>query len=179
MKPAAKKADPTPAAPARAVPGAGKPERAAGGERGRGGRYPSRGAPRNVYRNEGDRNTGPTSTEGVAEGMETPGGFDGERVRKLSLIYDSISEAELQPHQRKAITSEMPIPRDQGETDPSRTLQPVDTLRPAAEGARRIRLLRVVRGGNSRGGAEDCRTARRRWTMDGVRMRVRLSLLVS
>jgi len=80
VKPAAKKADPAPA-PARAVPGAGKPERNAGAERGaRGGRYPSRGAPRNVYRNEGDRNTGPTSTEGVAEGMETPGGFDGERV---------------------------------------------------------------------------------------------------
>ena len=60
---------------------------------GRGGRYPSRGGPRNVYRDgggggggggraeeRGPRNTGPVPETGNLEGMENPGGFDGERV---------------------------------------------------------------------------------------------------
>lgn len=73
---AAKKADAP--APARDVPGAAaKPAANAN----RGGRYPNRGGPRNVYRGDGgERNSGPTATEGVAEGAEHPGGFDGERV---------------------------------------------------------------------------------------------------
>jgi len=90
-KVAAKKAD-APVAPARAVPGAAKPAAAGGDRGGRGGRGGPRGAPRNNYRNEGDRNTGPTSSEGVAEGMETPGGFDGERVapsRKGNHVRDA------------------------------------------------------------------------------------------
>ncbi|RSH93010.1 hypothetical protein EHS25_008458 [Saitozyma podzolica] len=73
---APKKTEAAPAA--RAVPGsAPKPAAAAPA---RGGRYPSRGAPRNVYREGEPRNAGPTSAEGVTEGFETPGGFDGERV---------------------------------------------------------------------------------------------------
>lgn len=88
---------PTPAAPAvqRNVPGAGGNNATRGGDRGgqRGGRYPSRGGggDRGGRPNNGGernyngqerppRNTGPTADEGVAEGMETPGGFDGERV---------------------------------------------------------------------------------------------------
>lgn len=63
----------------RNVPGA------AGGNRGgnRGGRYPSRGGPRNVARggeDKGPRNTGPDAATGTPEGLEGPGGFDGERV---------------------------------------------------------------------------------------------------
>ncbi|ORX37374.1 hypothetical protein BD324DRAFT_608653 [Kockovaella imperatae] len=69
----------TPAAPAaqtqRNVPGSAP----RGGQRG--GRYPSRGGPRNVYREDnGPRNTGPDPATGTTEGLEGPGGFDGERV---------------------------------------------------------------------------------------------------
>ena len=82
----APKSEPTPTAQ-RNVPGAGR-----GGDGGsggsnkpaRGGRYPSRGGPRNVYRDDGDdggpRNTGPVPETGNIEGTEQPGGFDGERV---------------------------------------------------------------------------------------------------
>jgi plasminogen activator inhibitor 1 RNA-binding protein len=61
----------------RNIPGSGR-----GGNRGRG-NYPSRGGPRNTYREGGQGRNGPTAEEGVAEGMETPGGFDGERVREF------------------------------------------------------------------------------------------------
>ncbi|WWD17663.1 hypothetical protein CI109_102104 [Kwoniella shandongensis] len=70
----------TPAAPARNVPGAAPRGGAARGGA-RGGSYPSRGAPRNVYRDGNElRNSGPVSGDGNAEGTETPGGFDGERL---------------------------------------------------------------------------------------------------
>lgn len=77
---------PEPPVPARNVPGSGGPGAGAGAPNkpARGGRYPSRGAPRNVYRGDGEergpRNTGPVPESGDAEGMESPGGFDGERV---------------------------------------------------------------------------------------------------
>ncbi|KAK6905922.1 hypothetical protein L486_08203 [Kwoniella mangroviensis CBS 10435] len=76
--PAPAKKDATPAAPQRTVPGS-QPRGGQGqGARGRGS-YPSRGGPRNTYQGE-PRNTGPVSSEGNAEGTETAGGFDGERV---------------------------------------------------------------------------------------------------
>ncbi|WVQ97639.1 hypothetical protein IAU59_004753 [Kwoniella sp. CBS 9459] len=65
------------AQPQRSVPGS-QPRGGAGG-RGRGS-YPSRGGPRNVFREGEPRNSGPVSAEGNAEGTETAGGFDGERV---------------------------------------------------------------------------------------------------
>lgn len=61
----------------RNVPGA------AGAGAARGGRYPSRGGPRNVYRgaeDKGPRNTGPDPASGTTEGLEGAGGFEKERV---------------------------------------------------------------------------------------------------
>lgn len=64
-------------APQKAIPGSAP----RGGAASRGARYPSRGGPRNILRDSNEqRNAGPTSGEGVTEGFETPGGFDGERV---------------------------------------------------------------------------------------------------
>jgi len=74
-------------APARTVPGATQaPRGGAGGRGGRGrGDYPARGG-RSVT-NDQPRNTGPTSGDGVAEGFETPGGFDGERVAQSKRFH--------------------------------------------------------------------------------------------
>ncbi|ORY29352.1 hypothetical protein BCR39DRAFT_532456 [Naematelia encephala] len=68
-------------APQRNVPGAApKNDKPAGNGSGRGRNAP-RGGARGGYRGEGQpRNTGPTADEGVTEGAETAGGFDGERI---------------------------------------------------------------------------------------------------
>ena len=53
----------------------------------RGGRYPSRGGPRNVSRDDnGPRNTGPDPASGTMEGFEGAGGFEGERVGVSSFL---------------------------------------------------------------------------------------------
>lgn len=191
------------AAPARNVPGAGtKPsgeqgqgQRGAGGERGRGGRYPGRGGPRNVYRGDGSgggggddapqRNTGPTSSEGVAQGFETPGGFDGERVGKSQgmprgcLVYFATSSTCADPQLLRArattITSGTHTPKAPAVTGPSRTTPPAATLHLAAVGTPPTPRRRAASGGNTSEGAAVSRTARRRWTRAGARTRARRS----